>query len=420
MFALVDGNAFYCSCERVFQPRLADQPVVVLSNNDGCIVSCTAEAKARGLTLGEVWHLACPERRAGVHAFSSNYPLYGDMSRRVMATLRDAAPRLEVYSIDEAFLGFDDRTAWAPLGAGIRATVRRHTGIPVSVGFGPTKVLAKLANRLAKPPATADGVYVWPEEPAAAAATLAAVPVEKVWGIGQRLAARLAAQGVTTALALRDLDDATARRLLSVVGLRLVWELRGVSCLELADLAPAKQSLCCAKGFGRLLTTREQLQEPLSCYVSTLAAKLRAQRLTAGYLQIFLETDRHGGGPQYGPGAGAALPRPTNDTPTLARAAADLLRRLYRPGYAYRKVGVLVADLGAEAAVQLTLADPAPAEEARRQTLMRTVDRLNQTLGRGTVRLGSAGPAVPAWRMRQAHLSPGYTTRWDSLLTVRA
>ena len=191
MFALVDCNSFYCSCERVFQPRLEGQPVVVLSNNDGCVVARSNEAKARGIAMGEVWHLARPELKAGVHVFSSNYTLYGDMSRRVMTTLRDFAERLEIYSIDEAFLGFDSRADWQRLGTEIRRTVSKHTGIPVCVGYGPTKVLAKLANRLAKKRPETGGVFVMPTNADELTALLDTVAVEDVWGIGRRLAARL-------------------------------------------------------------------------------------------------------------------------------------------------------------------------------------------------------------------------------------
>ena len=420
VFALVDCNSFYCSCERVFQPKLEGQPVVVLSNNDGCVVTRTAEAKARGIAMGEVWHLARAELKAGVHAFSSNYTLYGDMSRRVMTTLRDFAPTLEIYSIDEAFLGFTAKTDWAPLGRDIRTTVQRHTGIPVSVGFAPTKVLAKLANKLAKKPGPHTGVFVWPADPSAASAVLARVPVEDVWGIGQKLAARLASFGVTTALALRDLDITTARRVLAVTGQRIVLELRGSSCLELEELAPTKKAICCARGFGVPLTSLDQLQEPLAVYVSRVAEKLRAQHLTAGFIQVFLETNPHGGGPQYSPGTGRALDMPTNYTADLASIAADLLRQIHRPGFLFRKVGVLLSDLHPETETQLSFDGPSPETVARRRTLMATLDRLNATLGRGTLRLGSAGTADPVWKMRQAHLSPCFTTQWGALLTVRA
>ena len=419
MFSLVDCNSFYCSCERVFQPRLEGQPVVVLSNNDGCVVSRTAEAKACGIAMGEVWHLARPELKAGVHAFSSNYTLYGDMSRRVMSTLRDFAERLEIYSIDEAFLGFECRTDWQRLGADIKRTVGKHTGIPVSVGFGQTKVLAKLANRIAKKRPDAGGVFVMPSESEALTSLLDTVPIEDVWGIGRRLAARLLPHGVTTARGLRDLDDALARRLLAVTGQRIVWELRGISCLELEEVAPAKKGICCAKGFGSPLSTLEDLLEPLATYVSRVAEKLRAQGLTAGHLQVFLETNPHAQGRQYCPSVGRALGCPMNYTPDLITEASALLRVIHRLGYSFRKVGVMATDLRLESESQLTLFSPAPEAAARHKAVMGVVDRVNRERGRGTVRFGAAADLAPVWRMRQANLSPCYTTRWDELLAVR-
>lgn len=420
MFALVDCNSFYCSCERVFQPRLEGQPVVVLSNNDGCVVARSNEAKARGIAMGEVWHLARPELKAGVHVFSSNYTLYGDMSRRVMTTLRDFAERLEIYSIDEAFLGFDSRADWQRLGAGIRHTVGKHTGIPVCIGYGPTKVLAKLANRLAKKRPESGGVFVMPASTDELTALLDTVAAEDVWGIGRRLAARLAPHGVTTARGLRDMDDELARRLLAVTGQRIVWELRGVSCLELEEVAPAKKAICCAKGFGSPLSTVDELLEPLATYVSRVAEKLRAQKLTAGHLQVFLETNPHAAGRQYSPGVGRALDFPTNFTPDLITEASAMLRAIHRPGYSFRKVGVLVSDLGAEAQVQSTLFSPSPESVAKQKTLMAVLDKLNRERGRGTVRFGAAADATPAWKMRQANLSPCFTTRWHALLRVSA
>jgi len=419
MFALVDCNSFYASCERVFNPRLEGQPVVVLSNNDGCVVTRTAEAKARGIAMGEVWHLARPELKAGVHALSSNYPLYGDMSRRVMTTLRGFAERMEIYSIDEAFLGFESRGDWRSIGTAIKATVRKHTGIPVCVGFGATKVLAKLANKLAKKREVNAGVFVWPDRAEEVDALLETIPVQDVWGIGRRLAARLAPTGVTTARGLRDMNDETARRLLAVTGQRIVWELRGVSCLELEELAPAKKAICCAKGFGMPLSTFEELREPLASYVELVAQKLRAQAQTAGYVQVFLETNPHGGGRQFNPGTGRALDNATNFTPELVTVATELLRRIHLPGFAFRKVGLLVSDLRPEAEAQLSFDAPSPELAARRSALMATVDRINGERGRGAVRFGSAAAPAPVWRMRQGNVSPCYTTRWEELLAVR-
>lgn len=420
MFALVDCNSFYCSCERVFNPKLEGQPVVVLSNNDGCVVSRSAEAKALGIAMGEVWHLVKPELKKGVQAFSSNYTLYGDMSRRVMSTLRGFAERMEIYSIDESFLEFKSHGDWRRIGAALRDTVRRHTGIPVCVGFGPTKVLAKLGNQLAKKKPQHAGVFVWPANPAEADALLADVPVGDLWGIGRRLAERLAPMGVTTAIALRDLDDPTARSVLAITGQRIAWELRGISCLPLEDLSPPKKAICCAKGFGAPLTSLEELMEPLASYVSIVAEKLRGQKQAAGHIQVFLETNPHARGRQYFPGIGRTLSLATNFTPELSAVAADLLRRIYLPGLSFHKVGVLVSDLRPETEVQRCFDSPQPEVIARRRLLMAALDQVNHSRGRGTVRLGSAGKVSPAWQMRQGNLTPCYTTRWRDIPTVSA
>lgn len=368
--------------------------------------------------MGEVWHLAKPELKTGVHAFSSNYTLYGDMSRRVMVTLRDFAERMEIYSIDEAFLAFESRGNWRDIGTLIRATVGRHTGIPVCVGFGPTKVLAKLANKLAKKNAVHAGVFVWPDNAEEADSLLATVPVQDVWGIGRRLSTRLGSHGVTTARDLRDLDDETARRVLAITGLRIVWELRGVSCLELEELAPPRKAVCCAKGFGVPLSTLDELLEPLASYVSIVSEKLRAQKLAAGHIQVFLETNPHSEGRQYSPAIGRSLDMATNYTPDLSTVAAELLRAIHRPGYRFRKVGAVVSDLRPETEIQSNFDAPNPELIARRQKLMATLDRANRDCGRGTVRLGSAGVQSPRWKMRQENLSPCYTTRWAELLRV--
>ncbi len=421
MFALVDGNCFYVSCERVFDPALEGRAVVVLSNNDGCVVARSDEAKALGIPMGAVWHLQPASVHAATEAFSSNYALYGDMSRRMMETLRGFCEKLEVYSIDEAFLGFDSTGDWAALGTLVRGTVRRHTGIPVCAGFGPTRVLAKLANRLAKKTPGTGGVFVWPEGSEESAALLASLPVESVWGIGRRLTARLAGRGVKTAGDLRGMDNETARRLMGVTGLRLVWELRGVPCAGLEELAPAKKAICCAKGFGQPLSTLEELGEPLAAYTCRVAEKLREQGSAAGFLQVFLETNPHAAGEsQYNPSASRNLTAPTNHSGDLCAAAGELLRRIHRPGHRFIKVGVLVSEFSPERESQGAFDSPPPETAARRRALMAVMDRLNREMGRGTVRPASAGGNAPRWRMRQARLSPRRTTCWAQLPVARS
>ena len=418
MYALVDCNNFYASCERVFQPRLEGRPVVVLSNNDGCVIARSNEAKALGIEMAGAWHEV--ERRlppGSVEVFSSNYALYGDMSRRVMATLSGFAYEMENYSIDESFLSFPPGGDWTELGQTMRRTVRRNTGIPVSVGFAPTKVLAKAANRMAKKRPELGGAHLLSDE-AEIDATLAGMAPSDVWGIGRRLSERLATVGVRTALDLKRLDADVARRLLSVVVQRIVLELRGVSCLDIEEVAPAKQNICTAKSFGTALETLEELREPLASYVSRVAEKLRGQASVAGRVHVFLETNPFQKGPQYFGGGGAAFATPTNYTPDLVAAANGVLERIYRPGCRYKKVGVMLLELGSEFAVQSSFDSPAPEVVEKRRRAMATLDAINLGYGRGAVRIASAAAPHPGWEMRQLRKSPRWTTRWEELPVV--
>jgi DNA polymerase V len=416
MFALVDCNNFYASCERVFQPRLEGRPIVVLSNNDGCVVARSNEAKALGIEMAGPWHLTEKRFPPGtVEVFSSNYTLYGDMSRRVMTTLGRFAYELEPYSIDESFLHFLPGGDWQTLAREIRKTVRQHTGLPVSVGFAKTKVLAKVANRLAKKRPELGGAHVLMGETAIDAA-LSTMKPSDIWGIGNRLAERLVTVGVTTALDLKQLDIEVARRLLTVVGQRIVLELRGVNCLPLEEIALAKQNICTAKSFGMPLETLEQLQAPLASYVSRVAEKLRGQGSVAGRIQIFLETNPfQPQEPQYANSAGLTLLSPSNFTPDLVTAGMQLLKRIYRPGYRYKRVGVMLLDLGSSQVIQASFDEPPPELSEKRRRAMSVLDVVNQGFGRGALRVGSAAAPDPAWKMRQTRLSPRWTTRWADL-----
>ena len=425
MFALVDCNNFYASCERVFQPRLEGRPIVVLSNNDGCVVARSNEAKALGIEMAGPWHLTAKRFPKGtVEVFSSNYTLYGDMSQRVMTTLGRFGCELEPYSIDESFLQFLPGADWLGLAREIRRTIRRNTGMPVSVGFAKTKVLAKVANRMAKKRHELAGAHVLETEDEIDAA-LAAMETKDIWGIGSRLAERLSTVGVRTGLELKRLDTEVARRLLSVVGQRIVLELRGINCLALEEVAPAKQNICSAKSFGVPLETLEQLREPLASYVSRVAEKLRGQGSVAGRMQVFLETNPfHPDDPQYSNSAGCELLTPSNFTPELVSVAQGLLERIYRTGHRYKRVGVMLLDLASERNVQLSLAgldEPIQAESSeKRLRAMAVLDELNRSRGRGTLRVGSASGADPIWQMRRANLSQRWTTCWNELPVAAA
>jgi DNA polymerase V len=418
-FALADCNNFYASCERVFQPALEGRPVVVLSNNDGCIIARSDEAKMLGLKMGDPYHLNREKLTAhGVVVFSSNYALYGDMSRRVMDTLAAFTPEIELYSIDEAFLnlaGFERRgmTDYARL---IRATVKRDTGIPVSIGIGPTKTLAKIANHLAKEQPESGGVY----EIAAADVdrALAGIEVGEVWGVGPRWAAWLAAQGITTALDLKQADPKAIRRKMTVVGERLVYELNGRPCLPLELVTPPRQGITVSRSFGQTLTALQPIKEALVQFVGRAAEKLRRQQLMAGQVMVFVTTNRFSASrPFYANSATVNLPYPTDFTPDLVEAAAQLLERLYQPGFHYQKCGVMLLDLSLATQVQADLFDAR--DRQREAWLMRALDSLNTDYGARTVRVGNVGGKRPAWAMRQAFRSPRYTTNWRELPVVR-
>jgi DNA polymerase V len=419
VFALADCNNFYVSCERVFQPRLEGRPVVVLSNNDGCIIARSDEAKALGFAMGEPYHLNKEKlTRHGVAVFSSNYALYGDMSRRVMDTLGTFTPEIELYSIDEAFLnlaGFERRglTEYARL---IRATVRRDTSIPVSIGIGPTKTLAKIANHVAKAEPETGGVYELSEVEVDRA--LSSIEVGEVWGVGPRWAMWLEEQGIAMALDLKRADPKAIRRKMTVVGERLVYELNGQPCLPLELVAPPRQGLTVSRSFGQTLTALQPIKEALMQFVGRAAEKLRCQQLMAGQVLVFVTTNRFSATqPFYANSATVRLPYPTDFTPDLIEAAVQLLETLYRSGFHYQKCGVMLLDLSPATRMQADLFDTR--DRAREAWLMRALDSLNADHGTRTVRVGNNGGRRPAWAMRQAFRSPRYTTRWRELPVVR-
>jgi DNA polymerase V len=419
VYALVDCNAFYVSCERVFRPELADRPVVVLSNNDGCIVAGSAEAKALGIRMGQPAY-QCAEiiRRRQVAVFSSNYALYGDMSARVMDTLARFSPAVEVYSIDEAFLdlaGLPDPPAQARR---LRETVRRFTGIPVSVGIGPTKTLAKAANRLAKKNPAHGGVLDLRGREDAEA-LLAEMAVEDVWGVGRRHAAWLRGLGVATALEFSRLPRELVRRKMTVVGLRTLLELQGVSCLDLEEAPAPPKSVVASRSFGRPVTDVREMREAVAFHAGRAAGRLRGRGCVAGNVLVFVQTNRFvAGAPQYAVSDTAAFPVPTADTREIIRLAQAVLARIFKPGLRYKKAGVMLFGIEPAAARRGNLLESA-ADAARSRELMRVVDGINARHGRDAVTFAAAGIARP-WRMNQGSRSPRYTTVWDELPLVRA
>jgi DNA polymerase V len=416
VFALVDCNNFYASCERVFDPRLRNRPIVVLSNNDGCIVARSNEVKALGIPMGvPFFEQKAVIKKHKIAVFSSNYQLYGDMSQRVMDSLRLFAPDMEVYSIDEAFLRLDHLQPrdLADYCTTIRARVMQWTGIPVSIGIGPSKVLAKVANRVAKKQ-TDDGVFDIRSRKTQDK-ILRTLEVEKIWGIARRWAERLRRMGIENASQLRDASPAIIRKHLSVVGERLVRELRGHSCIDLEDIQPRK-NIMSSKSFGNLLTKKEPMEEALANYAARACEKLRRQNSRAQAVHVFIQTngfrktDR-----QYSNSLTCSLTVPTSDTRFIIEAAKFCLNRIYKPGYRYKKTGIMLMDLIPASLEQKHLfadSDPRPGDH-----LMGVVDRINQDHGPDTLFFGAQG-VNREWKMRCGSRSPRYTTQWDELLRV--
>ncbi|WP_438482714.1 Y-family DNA polymerase [Oleiharenicola lentus] len=418
MFALVDCNNFYASCERVFRPDLKGKPIVVLSNNDGCVIARSAEAKVLGYEMGDPYHLAREKlQREGVAVFSSNYTLYGDLSARVLHTLTPFAEEIENYSIDESFLRFSPGPEWQPLAEKIRATVRKHTGVPVSVGVAPTKVLSKLANKISKRRPELRGVFVMPagDEKDELLKTFA---TGDLWGIGRQLSARLAANNVHTAFDLMQLEPEVAKTVLTIVGQRIVYELRGISCLAIEDVIPAKKNIISSRSFGRAITDKAEMLEAVAAYASRAAEKLRKDDSVCAHVRTFIETNPFvPNAPQYFNSAGYTLDTATNSTPELARAACNALEVIWRTGYRYKKCGVMLLDLHASAEIQSAFSTPEPEKLAKARRAMAALDAVNKTFGRGAVQIATAGIAPP-WSMKRGMCSPRYTTRWTELPIV--
>jgi DNA polymerase V len=413
--ALVDCNNFYVSCERLFAPNLIGKPVVVLSNNDGCAVSRSNEAKALGIKMGEPWHLC--KTKQGVVAFSSNYTLYGDLSARVMAILKTFTPNLEIYSIDEAFLsfaGFERRVL--PHAHELRKAVLQWTGIPVSVGIAPTKTLAKVASRVAKKHPEREGVCSLMEE-RDQTESLKTLALTDLWGVASRMERRLAQLNISTPLELRDADPKRVRQDLGVVMERMVLELQGTPCHQLVESNAANKQIVCSRSFGQSVTTINELEEAVAAFTERAASKLRLQQLNANRLGVFVRTNPFKPDePQYGNDLSVALPVATADTARLLRAARWLLQKLYKDGYRYKKAGVELADLTPSPSFQADLW--AAPDSERSKSLMRTIDRINADHGRGTLRYAMAG-TKQRWRMKAERRSNRFTTEWDELLEVR-
>ena len=418
--ALVDCNNFFCSCERVFDASLAGKPVVVLSNNDGCIISRSDEAKVLGIPMGAPLHEQQDLiSKHGVRVFSSNYTLYGDMSARVMSILREEVPAIEVYSIDEAFLLLPENFT-EEMGRNLRAKVLRWTGIPVCIGIAPTKLLAKAANRHAKKnKAVTGGVF---DLTGHEDRILSNMETGDLWGVGKNLSIRLKDLGIRTALDFKRADAHAVRRSMGVVGERMLRELNGIACLELEEMPPDKKGVMASRSFGSPVEDLKELEEALANHVARASEKIRRHGLLATRMEVFLRTNRFNKNErQYCPGIGITLDRPANATAELMASARELLRKIYRTGYRYKKTGVMLASLVTEVEYQPELFD----RPRHGMDIDLIVDEINRRLGdprspvitraaQGTTRSGKG------WKMKAERHSPHYTTSWQELPEAKA
>ncbi len=415
--ALVDCNNFYVSCERVFQPKLWGKPVVVLSNNDGCVVARSPEVKALGVAMGVPFFKIAPlVRKHDIQVFSSNYALYGDLSNRVMTTLEQFSPEVEIYSIDEAFINLSNfaQMNLSEYATSIKETVRQWTGIPVSIGIGPSKVLAKVATEVAKK--TKLGVYHL-ESAEQADEILSKMPVRDIWGIGSRLNKWLNTQGILTALQFKQADEGLIQKKMGVVGQRLLLELKGYSCLPIEVMPNPKQETCVSRSFAKPVTNLGELKEAITLYLSRAAEKIRNQKQRANILIVFIRSSIYSEQP-VSRSLAITLPTASNYTPELLAHALGSLETIYLPNYQYKKAGVILSGLQPESIRQCNLFETERDLQSQ-ENLIAVVDQINRKYGAETVTFGIVGKRQ-SWRMRAEKSSWRFTTKWDELPLAKA
>jgi len=419
LFALVDCNNFYVSCERLFRPDLESKAMVVLSNNDGCVIARSNKAKALGIQMGDPFYqIKELIRQHDITYFSSNYELYGDMSFRVVETLRTFTPHLEVYRVDESFLDlgnfkFLDLPEYART---IKDTIKQHLGLPVCVGVAPTKILAKIANRLAKKSRKADGVLIL-TDPYHIDEALKRTEVGDVWGVGRQYAKLLESAGISTAYQLKHAKDSWIKKHGSVVMLRTVKELRGEPCADLAIEPDDKQNICTSRSFGEYVKELPEILEAVTTHASRCAQKLRGQKSCAKELTVFISTNKYSDNLQYFNNKRIILPTATNSNLELVKNAKIGLEQIFIPGHLYKKAGVIVSDIMPASNVQLNLLDTT--DHAKEKTLMHFLDGLTEKFGKDTVIVACQGTGQKKdWNLKREHVSPCYTTRLDQILTI--
>ncbi len=416
MYALVDCNNFYASCEQVFNPRLEEKPLAILSNNDGCIIARSQKAKDLGIQMGEPAYLYRERARLGeLNMLSSNFTLYADMSQRVMQTLSSFSSDMEIYSIDEAFFILEDapKEKLEQMSIEMRKKVKQWTGIPISIGVAPTKTLAKAANRIAK---KGDGVFVMAEA-GEIEERLSRFALEDVWGIGKAISAKLKRKGIYTAGQLRRADDVWIRKLLGVTGFKTVLELRGTSCIELEEEAGKKKSIVCSRSFSRKIEELDYLLEAAASFATRAAEKLRGQESLAGFISVFASTSPFEE-PYESGSCHIQLPYPTAYTPELISLAKEGLKRIFKPGFGYKKAGVLLGDFSDKGTEQKDLLAENPRTE-KKERAMEIVDRINEKYDRLAVRFAAEGVEKHPWQSLRANSSPKFTTSWHELLRVK-
>lgn len=419
-YFLIDCNNFYCSCERLFRPDLAKKPVIVLSNNDGCFISRSDEVKHLGIPMGAPYFKYKEEvERMGAEIFSANFTLYGDISNRVMNILRSYGSQIEVYSIDEAFLyfkGIDDKSL-IKMAEEIHYKIKKWVGIPVSIGIGNTKTLAKLANKVARqknPYKT--NVYNIMYAPNVDD-VLRTLPVGLVWGIGRKSEEYLTYHGKKTVYDLKYAADKWLQNKMGIVGVRIAWELREFSCIALEDVRPMKKGITSSRSFGRPITTLKELRESIATYVSRAAEKLREDKCLAGCIQVYVLTDRFKQENYYSNSFTVPIPAPTAYTPMLSKCAIAGLQRIYKPRQRYKKAGIMLTGIVPDNQQQGNLFHD-KTETDRQMKLMNAFDAINTRFGRHVLRFAAEG-AIQLWSAKSEQRSPSYTTEWKRLVSVR-
>ncbi len=419
IFAHIDCNNFYVSCERVFNPKLKGKPVIVLSNNDGCIVARSDEAKALKIGMGvPYFKVEGIVKNNNVIVYSSNYTLYGNMSERVMNILSEFTPNIELYSIDESFLSLKEINVneLTSYGKCIRNTVLKHTGIPVSIGIAKSKTLAKIANEYVKKNPKLNGVFDITSFPKMDK-LLAHVPVYDVWGIGGAFGEMLMSKNILTALDFRNASEFFVKKRMGVIGLRTQLELKGVSCIDLEEITAPRKEIMSSRSFGRYVTKRSEIEEAVSQYTTRAAEKLRLQKSIANVISVFIQTNHYKlTDMQHAETKCISLPEPTNYTPQLIDYALYLLRLIYKQGYRYIKAGVLLSGIIPEDVIQINVFEYN--NHVKRNSLMKVIDTINYIWGRDTLKIASSG-IEQDWKMKMSYRSPRFTTNWNELLTVK-